>query len=72
MSSQTYALKHPAYKPPPDTREAKQYKHTVEDRMTSLTDLLLQGRKALFIYMAAPEHELSVPKWMHWQLEPLP
>eukprot|EP00959_Pyramimonas_sp_CCMP1952_P015796 334078-Pyramimonas_sp.AAC.1 len=70
MCTQEYALRHAAYKQPPAPREMKQYKQQVEDRMLKLAELLVQGKKA-GTYMAAQEHELSVMKWMHWQLKPV-
>eukprot|EP00959_Pyramimonas_sp_CCMP1952_P375735 7869618-Pyramimonas_sp.AAC.1 len=40
MCTQEYALRHAAYKPPPEPREMKQYKQQVEDRMLKLAELL--------------------------------
>eukprot|EP00959_Pyramimonas_sp_CCMP1952_P147814 3093471-Pyramimonas_sp.AAC.1 len=38
--------------------------------MQRLAESLAQGKKA-GTYIGAQEHELSVPKWMHWQLKPI-
>eukprot|EP00959_Pyramimonas_sp_CCMP1952_P265602 5553281-Pyramimonas_sp.AAC.1 len=68
MSTSKYAMNHSIYSPPPKSDTAK-YRKSLEERMHRTAEVIVHGRR-LGTCVITQEKELSVMKWMMWQLKP--